>query len=805
MKNVRRSARRRLLPAQALLGASVITLAQPLLLAPANPAMAETAPAAAQRYAFDLPAGPLTDALSAWSQRTGITIDNDALAVAGRSSAPLRGSYTAEDALRLLLASNGIGYRFTTPTKVQLQAAGAAPTAAPDGGIVLPQLQVSGDGTQETADGPVTGYRATRSGTGTLTDTALRDVPQSIQVVPRQVLEDQQTTRLVDALSNVSNVRPATTTGNRSETFNIRGFRVSDYAIDGITTNPALEASEVYRDMANIERVEVLKGPASVLYGQGDLGGMINLVTRQPQFEPGVSGALQAGAFDFYRGEIDVTGPLDSAGTLAGRLIASAQTDGTFRDVMQDSTREFGALSLLWQPTEATRIRFGGTYTHQDLPFDRGLVAVGDGVTLPIDRYLGESWSEFTAEKTEVNLRVEHDAADWLTLRQTTHVDWGSAHRLSADPVALQANNVTLTRRATDQNDTTRATDLRLDAIAKFNTGSAEHTFLLGGEYTHGRRHLNLDQATLAAINIEDPHYGAEPGGFVPRTDRTKIVDGFALYAQEQIAFTEQIKVIGGLRADFFDMTDTTNNVEKRAEGTHLSPRIGLVYQPVKLLSLYASYATSFVPQAGASADGEEFSPETGQQYEVGMKLDLIPEKLAATLAVFQLTKQNVLTTDPNDSTAQVQTGEQRSRGVELDISGEILPGWQITANAAYLQAVITKDNTYAVGNGLVNAPHLSGSIWSVYQFQDGPWKGVGFGGGIQAAGRRQGDLGNSFQVDGYVRVDATIFYDVTDNLRLSVLGTNLFDSHYIETPVSRTENYPGEPLSVVGKISAHF
>ena len=764
--------------------------------------LADAAPSPAPQLNFDLAAGPVATSLAGWSKVTGIAIATQPGNLGDRNAVALHGSYTAEQALAQLLAGSGLGYRFIANSQVAIEAAPAP--AAGSGSTILPAIQVTGEAPQETADGPVQGYRATRSGTGTFTDTPLRDVPQSIQVVPRQVIEDQQDKRLVDALANVSNVRPATTTGNRSETFNIRGFRVSDYAIDGITTNPALEASEVYRDMANIERVEVLKGPASVLYGQGDLGGMINLVTRQPQFEPGIAGSVQAGSYDFYRGEIDVTGPLDPGHTLAARLIASAQTDQTFRDFRQDSTREFGALSFLWEPNEATRISLGGTYTHQDLPFDRGLVAVGDEVTLPISRYLGESWSEFTADKSELNVRAEHDVTDWLTIRQSSHFDWGTAHRLSADPQTLQANG-NLTRRATDQNDETHATDLRLDAIAKFDTGPFAHTFLLGGEYAHGYRNLDLDQATLSAINIYDPNYGAEPGVFRHRTDRTKVVDSYAIYAQEQLAITEQVKLVGGFRADFFDMTDTTNGVESVAKGSHVSPRVGVIYQPIQPISLYASYATSFVPQAGSSADGEAFKPEKGQQYEVGVKADIIPDKLSATLAVFQLTRQNVLTTDPNDSTEQVQTGEQRSRGVELDISGEILPGWQIIANAAYLKAEITKDNTYSPGNELVNAPKFSGSIWSVYQFEDGPWRGFGFGGGVQAASRRQGDLANDFQVDGYATISATAFYEVNEHLRVSLLGSNLLNTHYIETPVSRTENYPGAPLTVMGKINARF
>ena len=363
--------------------------------------------------------------------------------------------------------------------------------------VVLPQIELPPllvEGVSERADGPVQGYRATRSATGTRTDAALRDVPQSIAVIPRQVLEDQQATSLDDALRNASGIRPGGSAGGRAEAYLLRGFRTQTYAVDGVLLNPALEFPEGFRDLANIERVEVLKGPASVLYGRGDPGGLINLVTRQPMFTPSGGVNILAGTHGFARGEFDLTGPIGSSGTLAGRLTGASQQDNGFRDRVHISERQFFAPSFVWQPTDRTRVSINMSWLDQVSPFDRGLVAQGHGVFLPRTRYLGESWSRSSTTRSDFNWRVEHQATSWLTLRQIGHLDWAVAHRLSADPVSLAGT--TLSRRATDQDDNSQNIDLQADATARFATGSVRHAVTVGGEYIHAKRSLELSQAT---------------------------------------------------------------------------------------------------------------------------------------------------------------------------------------------------------------------------------------------------------------------------------------------------------------------
>jgi iron complex outermembrane receptor protein len=695
----------------------------------------------------------------------------------------------------VLLSAGTIAQVLPTPVPV-------AETPTP---IELGPLTIEENMVPERADGPVIGYRATRTATGTKTDTALKDVPQSIQVVPSEVIQDQQVQRLTDVLQNVSGVQSATTGGNKSESFTIRGFRVSDYAIDGIMINPALETSEIYRDLANIERVEVLKGPASVLYGRGDPGGLVNLVTKKPQFDPLYETTLQAGGRDFYRGQFDVTGALDSEHTLAGRLIGAAQTDGGFRHSFRQSEREFLAPSLRWQPNSDTRIDIGVTHTSDAQPFDRGLVAVGKGVTLPIDRYLGETWSKISANKTELNYAIERVANDWLTIHQSGHFDRAEVDRLSADPVSLKSNNRTLTRQASEEHDRDDSIDLQADGTAKYSTGPISHVTVLGFEYSYAVRRLTLDRATLASIDILNPVYGAQPGTFKRTNDRHDQIDLYGAYLQDQAALTEQIKILAGVRLDSYDQADIYQGRNNTASDANLSPRLGVVYQPVTWLSLFSDYTRSFQPNPGASFSGQAFSPETGEQVEVGAKFDIIADRLSATSSLFQLTRQHVLESDPVNSGFSIETGEQRARGAEVDIAGDLAPGWKVILSGSYLQAVITKDQTYAAGAQVINAPKFSGSVWSTYQFGDGPLRGVGFGGGVFTASSRAGDLDNSFRIGGYARVDATAFYDVTPKLRLSVAAHNLLDAHYIESATSRTEIYPAAPVTVTAGLRYRF
>ncbi|MEK6346001.1 MAG: TonB-dependent siderophore receptor [Burkholderia sp.] len=661
---------------------------------------------------------------------------------------------------------------------------------------------VSVSASSETADGPVKGYRATRTGTATRTDAALRDVPQSINVVPRQVIDDQHDLSLNEALRNVSGVQAGSNFGGRSESAYIRGFSAPIYATDGVLFNRALSFAQNATDLANAERVEVLKGPASVLYGQGMPGGMINIVTRAPRFKPAASLDVEGGSDGYARTQFDLTGPIGKQGKLAYRLDGALQRDGGWQDNVHRSDREFISGSVLWLPTDSTTVRFDFSHTSSETPFYRGLLAQGDGVSLPRSTYTGENWANNVSHDNAATLRIEQQVADWLAVRQISHVDWGETDRLTADVRSLSANNQTVTRRAQRMPQQSFSVDEMLDATASFATGSVKHAVTLGVEYEHGRRGYDTYAGTLAGLNLYRPEYGAVPGAMALSEAQTSIVDTGSVYLQDQIALGRYVKLLGGVRADVFDQT-VRNDIaqsQARTSGAAYSPRLGLVWQPRDDLAVFTGWSRSFSPQAGTTRLGQAYAPEHGEQVEAGVKWDPTPD-LSATLAVYRIVRDNVLATDPVDSNYNVQTGQQRSRGVELDIAGTLLPGWRTIVSSAYTDAEVSQDTTYLAGTRLPAIPAWSGSVWSTYEIQRGVLRGLRMGAGAFAVSRRNGDLNSSFHVGGYVRVDASLSYPITRKVRLTFTAKNLFDADYVETPVARTEIYPGAPRSFIAGL----
>jgi iron complex outermembrane receptor protein len=763
---------------------------------------ADSTPPRTERYAMS--AQPLASALAQFARQHRLQLSFEAGLAQGKMAPAVSGELSEQQALAQLLSGSGLGWTLTEGRTLVLFPQPAS------GALNLAPSTITSNVFTERADGPVQGYRATRSATGTKTDTALRDIPQSIQVVSREVLEDQQVNNLGDALSNVSSVQRSNSFGGVSESFVIRGFKASTYAIDGMLINPLVARPETLRDLANVERVEVLKGPASVLYGRGNPGGLINLVTRQPSFTPEAQVKAQAGSYDFYRLEANASGPLDEAKTLAGRMTVATQTDRGFRDTFRDSKRTYVAPTLRWEPSDATRVDAGLEYIDQTSPFDRGLRPVNGKVNMNASRYLGEAWSKDSTDKVSVWYRAEHDVNEWLTLRQMTRWDESHKQRLVSDLRSVGTDGRTLPRRANDGDERIRTLDMQFEAIARFTTGGLAHTLLTGFEYIDGARNNDTNQATLASIDIFNPVYGAQPGRFAFNERSRFDLESYSVYLQDQIDLSDQWKLIVGARYDDTRQnivrTDASfNTTHTNMDPTKVSPRLGLVYQPTDWLALYASYSSSFSPQSDFQRDGTTLDPEEGKQYEVGAKLDLIPDRLSATVSVFEIKRQNVSAPDPTDSNYRVQTGEQRVRGIELDVTGTPLAGWQIIGNVSALNAEVTKDTVIKEGNRLEGVPIMSGSLWSSYQLQEGPLRGLGFGAGITAVGERQGDIDNTFDVSGYARVDASVFYDVNDKTRVSLNGRNLTDRKYIETVASTDGIYAGNPAEVVATLSVKF
>ncbi|MBF2048445.1 MAG: TonB-dependent siderophore receptor [Elainella sp. C42_A2020_010] len=319
---------------------------------------------------------------------------------------------------------------------------------------------------------------------------------------------------------------------------------------------------------------------------------------------------------------------------------------------------------------------------------------------------------------------------------------------------------------------------------------------------------VDLFTGTAAPLDLFDPIYG-RPSGTLSRVFNGGFhQDNLGIYLQDQVTLAANLKLLLGGRFDLVTQTneDFVADTETSQTSDAFTPRVGIVYQPIQPISLYASYSRSFNPATGTAFEGDLFQPERGTQYEVGVRADL-NDRLSATLAFYDLTKSNVLTADTRPgvpSGFSIQAEEQRSRGVELSIAGEILPGWNILAGYAYTDARITEDNTLEEGNFLNNTPENTFNLWTTYELQEGDLQGLGIGLGLFFVGERQGDLANSFQLPSYLRTDATIFYN-RDRFRAALNFRNLFDVEYFESAFNQLRVSPGEPFTVQGTISWQF
>ncbi|HAG80696.1 MAG TPA: TonB-dependent siderophore receptor, partial [Cyanobacteria bacterium UBA12227] len=500
------------------------------------------------------------------------------------------------------------------------------------------------------------GYRVPNATAATRTDTPLRDIPQSIQVIPQQVIQDQQATRLTEVLKNA----PGVVLGGRSprdplNIINIRGFNASDdILINGL---PDPTTSEIGFG-SNIERVEVLKGPASVLFGQGGLGGKVNLVTKQPLSEPFYSLEATAGSFNLYRGSIDLSGPLNENKTVLYRFNASAQTRESFIDFY--GHRDYLiAPSLAFQLGDKTKLTLAAEYALSEGTYDYGLPPRGTVLPNPNgrisrNRFVSEpDFNQTSNEAFRIGYDLEHRFSDNWQARSVFRASLFRLNRDTVFPLALQSDGRTLNRGqevGTKFDENTYNLDNYV--IGNFATGSIKHQLVAG----FNLRRTDVDYKSSLGFNytpidVFAPVYGRTPidAGLEPDLAKDR-VQQLGIYLQDQITLAENLKLLLGGRFDIANqefqapLEQTTDFKQTDA----FSPRVGIVYQPIQPISLYASYSRSFNYSTSSGFSPAPTEPERGTQYEIGVKADLT-NRLAATLAFYDLTRSNLPTPDPNN------------------------------------------------------------------------------------------------------------------------------------------------------------
>lgn len=631
-------------------------------------------------------------------------------------------------------------------------------------------------------------------------DVPLRDVPQSVQIVDKELIRAQGAVDMKDVLRNVSGVAPSQGEGRRDQ-FYIRGFDATrDTLLDGMRDD-----SLYFRDLGNVERIEVLKGPAAVLYGRGSAGGVINRVTKKPVKTPVREVTLSGGSENFRRLDLDLGG---AAGEQAAfRLTGAYEAGDNYRDVVH-SERAVLAPSIAWTAGRDTSFLLQTEFLHQNRTPDRGIPSVnGVPADVPVGNFYGERYDYAKTDAQNARFNVEHVVNDKLTLRNNFQYSKLKLDAINTRTLGLAAGNTQVRRQITyfpqDQSNFLNQTELayQLDA------GGIRHALLTGIELGHQKSGRLVRAAATTSVSLQAPQQlMAMPDlAALPMTINNDFkADTVAWYAQDQVSFSEQWKMLAGVRADRFkqEQSDLRTGLVQNRTDSVWSPRIGVVYQPSQAHALYANVSRSFLPVGNdffyGGKDFAQIKPVESLQKEIGDKSEWFGGRLQSTVALYEITQRNVATKDPSDPSGvrQVQTGEQRSRGLEVDLTGNLAQGWKVFANATVNHARITQSNNYKVGNRPANIPKHAAGLWSNYEL------GHGFtiGAGAFYVGDRFAVEDNAVRLPSYVRLDAMLGYK-GKNWEAGLNLNNLADKVYYESANNNFQIQPGAPRSVMAYV----
>ena len=668
-------------------------------------------------------------------------------------------------------------------------------------------LEVAGIHEAVTVHAPP-GYQVPVISSATKTPTPLRDVPQSVTVVTRELIQDQLMMSIGDVVRFVPGITAHQGENNRDQIV-IRGNSSSaDFFLNGVRDDV-----QYYRDLYNLDRVEVLKGPNALVFGRGGAGGVVNRVTKEAGFQPLRVVSLQGGMYGNRRLTADIDEPVGDK--VAFRLNGMFENSDSFRKGV-DLKRYGVTPTLTIAPSGHTKVTLRYEHLHDARVADRGVTSFqGRPAAVDISTYYGNpNDSHVRADVDLASASVEHQAGGVLIRNHTMFGGYDRGYQnFVPGAVTASQSQVALTA----YNNATNRTNLfnQTDLTYTVSTGRVRHTLVAGAEF--GRQltdnFRNTGFFNNSGTSLLVPY--ANPATTVPVTFRQNATDAdnhlrtnvAATYAQDQVELSRQVQVIAGLRFDRFDLQYHNNrNGDTLGRADNLvSPRVGLVFKPATPVSFYGSYGVSYLPSSGDQFSSlttitRQVEPEKFSNYEAGIKWDAHPS-LALTTAVYRLDRTNTRSTDPNDATRIVQTGSQRTNGYELGVNGRLMVAWSIAGGYAYQNALVTSATTAAATGAQVGqVPHHTVSVWNHYRFHPRLAGGLG----VLYRADMYAAIDDTVTLPGYVRADAAAFFSLTRDVRLQVNVENLFDKRYYVNADSNTNISPGVPRTVrIGLMAA--
>ena len=640
------------------------------------------------------------------------------------------------------------------------------------------------------------------------------ETPQSELKIDLEALENAGAVSLDQALDLSASVARQNNFGGLWNSFSLRGFvgdenLPSNYLVNGFNAGRGFGGS---RDLSGIESVEVLKGPRAALFGRGEPGGTVNLVTKSPTFDTAGEIKLSVGSFDTYRADVDYTTALND--DVAIRLVGFYEDAESFRDTIETTKQGFSP-SIVWNINNNSQLIYELEYSDQEVPFDRGVLAIdGELGLIPESRFLGEPGDgPIEADVLGHQLEYIHDFDDnWSILFGANYRDTSLEGFATETGFAGVINGeVNRFRRYRDYDSTYQV--LRAEVSGNVNVAGFENRLIIG---IAGDKFEN-DQFALRVrgdqyINVFNPVYGAYA---LPtptsNTDRVEIQESVGVFIQDQISLTDKLDIRIGARFDDYEqrINNRLANTNTKQTQSRVSPQFGVVYEASDYVSVYGAYGENFRPLSGADANGDGFEPNQSTSTEVGVKFPLNDGALFGTVAVFKVQQDNMLVVDDATAFTYAAIGEAQSKGIEIDLTGELTDTLEVWASYAYVDATIENSffdanfgYTVEAGSSLLNVPEQQLSLQLV-QSAVLYGKAIKFGGGLLHVGKRNGFFGTDFELPSYTTARVFVNYDVTNEIGIAVEVNNLFDETYYTNSFADAWVQPGTPRNV--KFSASY
>ncbi|MEK0361209.1 TonB-dependent siderophore receptor [Pseudomonas sp. CBC3] len=775
---------------------------------------------------YSLPTAPLATTLNRIAAEAGLVLSIDPALTRDRMAEPVQGRFDSQGALREALRGTGLELRQSAAGSYSLQRTPAGASAA----VVLPEIYVSGERNFETAWGPTDGYVARRTAAGSKTDTPILEMPRSISVITREQLDDRQNLNLNDALRYTAGVMSSGYgSDTRTDWLKVRGFVPTQF-LDGLPlpvgsfANPKIEPW-------NLERIAVLRGPASSVYGQTPPGGMLDMVSRRPEAERSHEIELQAGSNEHKQISFDTTGALDEDARFLYRLSGTVRDSDTAIDHIPDKRYNL-APSLTWNIGDDTHLTFISQYTRDDTGITGQFLPL-QGTKLPSPagkishhKNLGEpDWDFYDRTYYALGYAFDHRFNDVWQFRQNL--------RYTKSDLEFQAVNVgtfntvdaagNVNREAGIVNEDVSQFAVDNNFQADFQTGALSHTLLLGldhqrsntnYQWLYGGSYLydqngNIIGTNVPPINVNNPVYGQDMSNvsYFALQDFNQKIRQTGLYIQDQIALDNWRLTLGG-RQDWIHVSTKFNNlsgITDTQRDTAFSGNAGLSYVFDNGLTPYVSYTESFQPAQGANVNStNSFEPTEGRQYEVGIKYQPTGINALFTAAVFDLQQQNVNVTEGSITR---QIGELQVRGLELEATADVTESLKLVGSYTYMDTEIIKGADD--GNRMQQVPRNQATAWADYTWRNGLLDGFGIGAGVRYVGDTYGNTANTYlgHVGSYTVYDASLHYDLgrldsgLNGLSVALDAKNIFNKDYLST-CDGFWCYYGDERNVVASIN---